>query len=61
VKTQPCHCIGRMKHRDCPRHGEEVRAAISSRKAPPTSGFYKLGPSAQAAARSRAKAFYPFD
>lgn len=28
---------------------------------PPTPGFNKLGPAAQAAARSRAKAFYPFD
>ena len=28
---------------------------------PPTSGFNKLGPAAQDAARSRAKNFYPFD
>lgn len=31
------------------------------RSMPPTSGFHKLGSAAQAAARSRAKAFYPFD
>ena len=28
---------------------------------PPTPGLKKLGPGAQRAARSRAKAFYPFD
>ncbi len=31
------------------------------KRAPLTPGFHKLGPSAQQAATSRAKAFYPFD
>jgi len=41
----PCFCEDRVKLREPP---------------PPTPGFNKLEPAAQAAARSRAKAFYPF-
>ena len=33
---------------------------IPSNPLPPTPGLYKLGPAAQEAALSRAKAFYPF-
>ena len=29
--NEPCHCIGKMKHRDCPRHGEEVRITTAHR------------------------------
>lgn len=32
-----------------------------TRSMAPTSGYHKLGSAAQSAARSRAKAFYPFD
>ena len=44
-----------------PCDGELVEALVEvTRSLNPTPGLHKLGPAAQQAARSRAKAFYPF-
>ena len=48
------------KVRNSPEFKERMRRQEVT-KLPPTPGLYKLGQPAQAAARSRAKAFYPFD
>lgn len=39
----------------------ELNEALRDIARPPTPGYYKLNSAARAAARSRAKAFYPFD
>jgi len=40
---------------------KELNEALVDIARPPTPGYYKLNSAARAAARSRAKAFYPFD
>jgi len=51
---------GKAKYRKQRRQNDRAQQKKEQEELPPTPGLNKLGPAAQEAARSRAKAFYPF-
>jgi len=55
--------VDKMRRTDAKitKAANELNEALRDIARPPTPGFHKLGSAAQAAARSRARAFYPFD
>jgi hypothetical protein len=55
--------VDKMRRTDAKitKAANELNEALRDIARPPTPGYYKLNSPARAAARSRAKAFYPFD